>query len=132
MTRRELRTHFFRLLYRVFFYSEEELDQQIELYLEDPEVEADVKDSEFIKNRVKEIIRLIPEIDSVIDEKAERWKVNRINYVDLSILRLAYYEIAYDDEVPTAVAINEAVEISKIYGGSESSSFINGVLAKLL
>ena len=71
-------------------------------------------------------------IDAVIDSKAEKWKTDRINYVDLTILRLAYYEIKYDDDIPMAVAINEAVELAKIYGGDESSSFVNGVLAKLL
>ncbi len=132
MTRRELRTHIFRILYRAFFYSSEEMEEQITLYLEDPELKIDVQDSEYITSRVKEVMEHIPEIDQTIDEKVEKWKVNRINYVDLSILRLAYFEMKYDDDIPTAVAINEAVEIAKIYGGEESSSFINGVLAKLL
>ncbi len=132
MTRRELRTHIFRILYRIFFYSQEEMEEQISLYIEDPELEIDVADSEYITTRVRKVIELIPEIDKIIDEKAEKWKVNRINYVDLSILRLAYFEMKYDEDIPTAVAINEAVEIAKIYGGDESSAFINGVLAKLL
>ncbi len=132
MTRRELRTHIFRILYRAFFYSSEEMEEQITLYLEDPELKIDVQDSEYITSRVKEVMEHIPEIDQTIDEKVEKWKVSRINYVDLSILRLAYFEMKYDDDIPTAVAINEAVEIAKIYGGEESSSFINGVLAKLL
>ena len=108
------------------------MEEQITLYLEDPELKIDVQDSEYITSRVKEVMEHIPEIDQTIDEKVEKWKVNRINYVDLSILRLAYFEMKYDDDIPTAVAINEAVEIAKIYGGEESSSFINGVLAKLL
>ena len=108
------------------------MEEQITLYLEDPELKIDVQDSEYITSRVKEVMEHIPEIDQTIDEKVEKWKVSRINYVDLSILRLAYFEMKYDDDIPTAVAINEAVEIAKIYGGEESSSFINGVLAKLL
>ena len=98
MTRRELRTHIFRILYRAFFYSSEEMEEQITLYLEDPELKIDVQDSEYITSRVKEVMEHIPEIDQTIDEKVEKWKVSRINYVDLSILRLAYFEMKYDDD----------------------------------
>ena len=130
MTRRELRTYAFKLLYRSFFYNEDEMTEQEKLFFEDPEM--DVFDMEYVQRRVEDVIAKIPEIDAVIDSKAEKWKTDRINYVDLTILRLAYYEIKYDDDIPMAVAINEAVELAKIYGGDESSSFVNGVLAKLL
>lgn len=132
MTRRELRTYAFKLLYRSFFYNEDEMTEQERLFFEDPELEIDVFDMEYVQRRVEDVIAKIPEIDAVIDSKAEKWKTDRINYVDLTILRLAYYEIKYDDDIPMAVAINEAVELAKIYGGDESSSFVNGVLAKLL
>ncbi|MDY6329633.1 MAG: transcription antitermination factor NusB [Lachnospiraceae bacterium] len=132
MTRRELRTYAFKLLYRSFFYNEDEMTEQERLFFEDPEMEIDVFDMEYVQRRVEDVIAKIPEIDAVIDSKAEKWKTDRINYVDLTILRLAYYEIKYDDDIPMAVAINEAVELAKIYGGDESSSFVNGVLAKLL
>lgn len=132
MTRRELRTYAFKLLYRTFFYDLEEMEEQQELFFDDSEIEIDVFDMEYVKERVKNVIEKITEIDTEIDKKATGWKVNRMNYVDLSIIRLAYYEINYDDDIPTAVAINEAVELAKIYGGEESSSFVNGVLAKML
>ena len=132
MTRRELRTYAFKLLYRSFFYNEDEMTEQEKLFFEDPEMEIDVFDMEYVQRRVEDVIAKIPEIDAVIDSKAEKWKTDRINYVDLTKLRLAYYEIKYDDDIPMAVAINEAVELAKIYGGDESSSFVNGVLAKLL
>ena len=132
MTRRELRTYAFKLLYRSFFYNEDEMTEQERLFFEDPELEIDVFDMEYVQRRVEDVIAKIPEIDAVIDSKAEKWKTDRITYVDLTILRLAYYEIKYDDDIPMAVAINEAVELAKIYGGDESSSFVNGVLAKLL
>lgn len=121
-----------KLLYRSFFYNEDEMTEQERLFFEDPEMEIDVFDMEYVQRRVEDVIAKIPEIDAVIDSKAEKWKTDRINYVDLTILRLAYYEIKYDDDIPMAVAINEAVELAKIYGGDESSSFVNGVLAKLL
>lgn len=62
---------------------------------------------------------------------AEGWKINRMSKVDLTIMRLAYYEMKFDDDIPVIVAINEAVELAKKYGGDDSSSFINGILAKL-
>lgn len=132
MTRRELRTHVFKLLYRTFFYTDEEMQEQEELFFNDSELEIDVQDTEYIRNRVDKIIRLIPDIDTEINKKADSWKVSRMNYVDLSLIRLAYFEIYHDEDIPMAVAINEAVELAKIYGGEESSSFVNGVLAKLL
>ena len=132
MTRRELRTYTFKLLYRTFFYSEEEMNEQQDLFFDDSEIEIDVFDTEYVRSRVNAVMEKIEEIDKAIDEKATSWKVNRMNYVDLTIIRLAYYEINFDDDIHMAVAINEAVELAKIYGGEESSSFVNGVLAKLL
>lgn len=132
MTRRELRTHTFKLLFRALFHSNEEMAEQTKLFFEDPEVMLDVYDTEYITGKVNDIISKIPDLDMEIDEKTESWKVNRMNYVDLTLIRLAYYEIKYEEDIPMAVAINEAVELAKIYGGDESSSFVNGILAKLL
>jgi len=74
----------------------------------------------------------VREIDKKIEEVSKGWKVSRINYIDLSLIRLAYYEMKYDEDVPVAVAINEAVDIAKIYGEDDSYSFVNGILAKLI
>ena len=73
----------------------------------------------------------ISEIDALIDEKSKDWKTKRMNKADLAILRLAVYEITNDANIPTGVAINEAVELAKIYCSEEAPRFINGVLAKL-
>lgn len=132
MTRRELRTHTFKLLFRTLFHSNEEMEEQTRLFFESADVELDVQDTNYVQNKAQEIINRIPEIDAAIDNIAEGWKVNRMNYVDLTLIRQAYYEMQYEEDVPTAVAINEAVELAKIYGGEESSSFVNGILAKLL
>lgn len=132
MTRREIRIYTFKLLFRSFFHSEEAMKEQEKLFFEDPEVQLDVYDTNYIQNKVNDILAKVNEIDQAIDEKAVSWKVDRMNYVDLTIIRLAYYEIKYEEDIPMAVAINEAVELAKIYGGDESSSFVNGVLAKLL
>lgn len=132
MTRRELRTHTFKLLFLTLFHPLEDMEEQKQLFFESAEVELDMHDTEYVQNKVQEIIKRLSEIDAEIDAAAEGWKVNRMNYVDLTLIRQAYYEMKYEDDVPTAVAINEAVELAKIYGGEESSSFVNGILAKLL
>lgn len=72
------------------------------------------------------------EIDTIIKQCAPEWPLNQINRVDLSVLRLAIYELLYKTDVPTKVVIDEAVEIAKRYGGQNSSSFVNGALAASL
>ena len=71
------------------------------------------------------------EIDQKISEKAEGWSLQRLSKSDLAVLRLATYEILFDEEVPDGVAINEAVELAKSYGGDKSYRFVNGVLASI-
>lgn len=78
--------------------------------------------------------RLLPvkkEIDQLINENVTGWKTGRMNKVDLSILRLAVYEMKWDEDVPVKVAINEAVELGKKFSGDDGPAFINGVLGKL-
>ena len=72
------------------------------------------------------------EIDNIIRANSEGWKFDRISKVDLSILRLALYEIKYRDDIPDSVAVNEAVELGKKYGGEKSGAFINGILGTYL
>ena len=71
------------------------------------------------------------EIDELLNEYSKGWKTTRMNRVDLTILRLATYELKWDEEVPTGVAINEAVELAKRYSSDQGPSFVNGVLAKV-
>jgi N utilization substance protein B len=71
-------------------------------------------------------------IDRLIEETSENWALSRMPLVDRNILRIAVYEMLYhDDDVPDSVAINEAVEMAKVYGGEDSSKFVNGVLGRL-
>ena len=77
-----------------------------------------------------DIMDKLPQIDEQLSNKIEGWKLTRVGKVELALLRIAVYEILYDDEVPTGVAISEAVELSKKYGPDNAASFVNGVLAK--
>ena len=74
----------------------------------------------------------LSEIDAMINEAAKGWKTSRMGKVDLTIIRLAVYEMKFEEDIPTGVAINEAVELAKAYGTDESASFVNGILAKLV
>lgn len=136
MKRSELREHIFRMLFRAVFHEEEELNDQMEFYLqnvseEEQKEEIDEKDRKYMLEKVQNIIERIPELDKTINDSSDRWKTNRMGRVDLTILRLAVYEIIFDEDIPQKVAINEAVELSKKYSGEEAFAFVNGVLAKV-
>lgn len=85
-----------------------------------------------IQKEVCGMVGRIEELDRRINEAAEGWTTKRMSRTDLTVLRLALYEILFRDEIPDKVSINEAVDIAKKYGGAESGSFVNGVLARLL
>lgn len=71
------------------------------------------------------------QIDRILGEISEHWSVTRMPLVDKNILRLATFELLYETDVPASVAINEAVELAKVYGGDDSSKFVNGVLGRI-
>jgi N utilization substance protein B len=130
VTRRELREHIFLMLFRKEFYKADELKEQIELYIADLK-EPTVEEYAYLTGRLHAIVDKLGEIDQALSEAASGWKLNRMGKVDLTILRLALYEMRYDDDIPVKVAINEAVELAKTFGGDDSPSFVNGILAKL-
>ena len=86
----------------------------------------------YIRDKALNVILKSEEIDEMLNEHVTGWKTSRMNKVDLSILRLAVYEMKYDEEIPEKVAINEAVELAKKFGGDEAPAFVNGILAKLI
>ncbi len=130
MGRSELRKHIFRMLFLIEFNGEDEMPEQAELYLDDIEGLSD-KDRTYITAKHAKVVERIKEIDDILNTHTTGWKTSRMNKVDLSILRLAVYEMKWDDEIPVGVAINEAVELAKKYSGDEGPSFVNGVLARL-
>ncbi|MFG6379702.1 MAG: transcription antitermination factor NusB [Lachnospiraceae bacterium] len=131
MTRRELRENTFKMLFRKDFYEESELEEQFALFADSFKNPMTEKDRMYIHDRTAEIFSKIEEIDQAINEVSEGWKTGRMSKVDLTIMRLAYYEMKIDDDIPVSVAINEAVELAKKFGGDDSPSFVNGILAKL-
>lgn len=131
MSRREIREHLFRMLFHKEFYNAEELDEQLELYFENLEKAPTEEQISEVTDRFNAILEKTPEIDEIVEEVSKGWRLNRIGKVDLTILRIAIYEMKYDDEIPVGVAINEAVELAKKYGEDHSRSFVNGILAKV-
>ena len=131
MTRRELRENVFKMLFRVEFHEENEMAGQLGM-LDDEFEYIKEEDFAYINNNCNDIIAKIPEIDAVINASTTGWKTTRMAKVDLSIIRLAVYEIKYEEDVPEKVAINEAIELAKLYGTDNSASFVNGVLAKFV
>jgi N utilization substance protein B len=130
MNRSELREQVFKLLFRVEFNSMEEMTEQEELFTLTEDEDFRTVDADYIRDKYEKIADKLPEIDEAINKETTGWNTGRIAKVDLAIIRLAVYEIRYDDSVPTGVAINEAVELAKKYGQDGSPAFINGVLAK--
>lgn len=129
MRRSKVREHIFKMLFSIGFDAAD-ADEQIELYLEQVE-EASEEERGYMRKKVKDIAAHEEEIDAMINEHTTGWKTGRMNKVDLSVLRLAVYEMKWDDEVPVKVAINEAVELAKNFSGDEGPGFVNGVLGKL-
>ena len=149
MNRKTEREFTFKLLFMSDFYEKKELGDELLLYFDAPfpfeEKEDDEAVSENITSlkesvneddrrrivaRYVDIIDKLDDIDKRISEVSKGWTIDRIGKVELALLRLAVYEIVYDDNIPTSVAINEAVELSKKFGPQDSYAFVNGILAR--
>ena len=131
MKRTEMREHIFRMVFSYEFNSDQEMPQQMQLYFEQLDQEPKEEDMAYIRDKALNVILKSEEIDEMLNEPVTGWTTSRMNKVDLSILRLAVYEMKYDEDVPVGVAITEAVELAKKYSGDEGPAFINGVLARL-
>lgn len=132
MGRHEQREQVFRLLFQVEFHDCEDMPRQMRLFLEGNEDIASQKDADYIEARCQMVRNKIPELDKLINDNTEKWDTTRMGKVELTVLRLAVYEMMFDEDIPANVAINEAVEIAKAYGQDNSGGFVNAILAKIL
>ncbi len=129
MKRTELRTYAFEALFREFFHDENDMEEQVKLYVDDVEPELSQEDKDAVSERVRQVLEHQTEADELISKYSAKWSIQRIGHTDLTILRQAVYEMIYDDMVPGQVAINEAVELAKKYGADDNSgAYVNGVL----
>lgn len=123
MTRKEAREQAFFLIFEKSF-KDDEISEIIASAQEARELQTD----EYIQNTVSGVFANIEVIDDIIANNISGWKINRLSKVSLALLRLAIYEIKYNDTIPVNVAINEAVELSKKFATPDDAVFINGVL----
>jgi transcription antitermination protein NusB len=111
-----------------FLNQKKDLDELLEKNIK--ELGPDLEDSNFVKDLARGVKQEIRKIDKIIEKAAPDWPLEQINIVDRNVLRIGLYELLYanKDEVPPKVAINEAIELAKMFGGDSSGRFINGVL----
>ncbi len=132
MTRHMLRDKVFGLVFRIEFYPENELDEQVKFFEEYAgEEEYLPEDLEYIIGKFKAVKDKLADIDQAIDKCAVGWTRSRMGKCELAALRLGIYEMLYDDDIPEGVAMDEAVEIAKTYGDNTSGAFVNAILTKV-
>ena len=130
MGRREMREHIFKLLFIREFNATEEMPEQVRLYFDSLEELAPEQET-YMEQKYEKVLENLPKLDEELNEVSSGWKVSRMGKAEANILRLAVYEMELDEEVPVKVAINEAVELAKKFGGDDSASFVNGILGKI-
>lgn len=131
MNRTEMRENAFKLIYSLEIQKVENVQEQINLYFESNNI-TDEEAKKYITNAINGIEEHQEEILKDIETNLkEEWKLSRISKMDLTILKLAIYEIKFTD-VPYKVSINEAVELAKKYGEDKSKNFVNGILASIV
>ena len=131
MNRSAIREQAFKLIYSLDIQRNENLEEQIELYIENNMI-TEKRAKEYIRESVKGVEENKEAILKLIEKNLKSdWKIDRISKIDIAILKLAIYELEYT-EIPFKVVINEAVEIAKKYGEDTSKNFINGILASIV
>lgn len=140
MNRHEVRKEVFKAVFMNEFHDTDDMESVIDTFLQgrnNAEAEDLAKnnktpeDEEYIKTKSEAIIAKLPEIDELINKSVDGWKTTRMAKVDLTLIRLALYEIKYEN-LPVGVAINEAVSLADEFGTDNSAGFVNGALAKLV
>ncbi len=130
MLKSKIREEVFKILFRQPFMEEGEMEEQIAYSMEELSGKSQ-ENQEYIRNKVNEILKEIVDIDDKIAQNCEGWSLNRIGRAEITIMRIAVYEMIFEDEIPDKVAINEALELSKLYCDDGARSFINAVLGKV-
>ncbi len=131
MTRHRLRECLFKAVFQLPFTDEVDVDTAVLTDEEQGEPELSDVERQYIDLKLENIKNRLEEIDAAI-EKSSSWKISRIGKAELSILRVAVYEILYDESIPDKVAMNEAIELAKVYADDKSGAYINGVLAGIV
>ncbi len=131
MLRSQIREEIFKIMFRFPFNNAEEMEEQITFSLEEL-VGKSEENLNYIKDKVNAIIRQIKVLDGKIETCCEGWNLNRIGKSELTIMRIAVYEILFEEDIPQSVAVNEAVELTKRYCDEDAKGFVNAVLGKVV
>ena len=126
MNRKTARDLAFKLLYQADIQKEE---GEVVFDIAKEEYEIDDKSKEYIGNILYGVEENAENINGIISEKSEGWKINRISKISLACLKLGIFEILYCEDIPDQVAANEAVSLAKLYEGEEAAKFVNGILS---
>lgn len=127
MSRKLARELSMKVLFEMHIHNDFDI-KKVDHHLSEGIIEEQQKD--YIYGVLNNTITNLADIDKIIEEYSKGWKLNRIANVDLAILRLAFAEILYMEDIPYRVSINEAIELAKLYGSDETPSFVNGILGK--
>jgi N utilization substance protein B len=132
VSRRSLRIHTFKLVYQIEFYIIDDLNYFLENYITRFKVRNHDEIS-LIKKEFSGVINNLDSIDKIIT-KYSKWSIDRLNKIDLALLRLALYEIIFEKDISTTeiIIISEIVDIANNYGDSNSADFVNGLLARFI
>lgn len=130
MSRSARREQVFVALFISGFYEVSETDEALSNYFDMQDYSDEIRDS--ILTRYRAVKEQEGTIDSLLSGLAVGWDLSRMGRAEINILRQAVYEILFDEDIPEKVAANEAVELAKKYGGTEASSFVNGILGKVI
>ena len=135
LSKRQFRIEVFKGVFLMEFYEDAELIEQLDIRYDEEGNTSDTELSdelaEEINDKCKQIIEHVESLDKIISDNLDKWKINRIGKVELTIMRVAVYEYKYD-VLEAPIVINEAVDIAKIYSGDKAGAFVNGVLAKIV
>lgn len=130
MLRSKVREEVFKIIFRQPFMEQTEMEEQIEFSMEDLEGKS-TENQNYIRSKVNGILQHLTVIDSKIEQCCDGWSLNRIGKAEITLMRIAVYEMVYEEDVPNKVAINEAVELAKLYCDEDAKGFINAVLGKV-
>jgi N utilization substance protein B len=131
MSRKSARETAMKLIYQIDI-NDCESGEVLSSFYENNEDELNDEEKEYIEGCVKGVKENLSLIDNYIEKYLKGWKINRIARVELAIMRLSVYEMIAREDVPDIVAVNEAVELARTYGGENSTQFVNGVLGNLI
>ena len=129
MGRRASREIVMKLLYQLELQKEDR-QEQIDLVLEQERLSSN--DEKYIRDMIDGVYSNLDDIDSLIERGLKGWTLDRISKVELSVLRIALYEMKYRDDIPIKVSFNEAIELTKKYSGQDKASFVNGLLGRYI